>query len=91
MMSFQYTPTCSAPTCGQPAAYKIAAPWSNSTSHELKSYGLACEAHCVSLLARAQLRRKDLRLSFGETVGPVGLYRLEAGKRDADLVRMPDQ
>jgi hypothetical protein len=77
------------PRPAAPTAYKIAAPWSNGISLELKSYGLACEAHCGSLLALAQLR-KGLKLAFGETVGPVGLYRLEPGKRDANLIQMPD-
>ena len=89
-MKFQYIPTCSTPKCGQPAVYKIAAPWSNGTSRELKNYGLACEAHRDSQLALAQLHREDLKLAEGETVGPVGLYKLEAGKRDADLARLPD-
>ena len=80
-MTFQYTPTCSAPKCGQPAVYKIAAAWSNGTSRELKNYGLACEAHRDSQLALAQLHRKDLRLAEGETVGQVGMYKLQPGKR----------
>ena len=89
-MTFQYTPTCSAPRCDQPAAYKIAAPWTNGTSHELKNYGLACESHRDSQLALAQLHRKDLKLADGESVGQVGLYKLQPNKRDAELVRLPD-
>ena len=88
--AFQYQPLCSAPGCGQPAAYKVAAPWSNGVSHELKSYGLACEAHRSSLLARAQLHRQNLPLAEGETLGAVGLYTLEPGRRDAALPRLPD-
>jgi hypothetical protein len=89
-MTFDYTPTCSAPRCTQSAVYKIAAPWTNGTSHELKNYGLACEAHRDSQLALAQLHRKDLKLADGESVGQVGLYRLQPNKRDAELVRLPD-
>jgi hypothetical protein len=88
--AFRYVPTCSAPNCGQPAAYKVAAPWSNGTSHELKNYGLACEAHRDSQFARAQLHRKGLVLAEGETVGNVGLYQLEPDKRDLELKRLPD-
>jgi hypothetical protein len=87
---FRYVPTCSAPHCGQPAVYKVAAPWSNGTSHELKNYGLACEAHRDSQFARAQLHRKGLVLAERETVGSVGLYKLESGKRDLELNRLPD-
>jgi len=87
---FHFQPRCSAPECGQPAEYKVAAPWSNGTSRELKNYGLACEGHRDSLLARAQLHRQGLSVAEGETVGGVGLYRLESGKRDAQLSRLPD-
>ena len=55
---FHYQPKCYAPNCGQPAVYKVAAPWSNGTSHELKNYGLACEAHRDSQLALAQIHRQ---------------------------------
>jgi hypothetical protein len=88
--TFRHEPTCSAPQCDAPAVYKVAAPWSNGTSRELKNYGLACEAHRDSLLALAQIHRQGLKLAEGETVGPVGLYRLAAGKRDAELIRLPD-
>lgn len=89
-ITFQYQPKCSAAKCDQPAAYKVAAPWSNGTSRELKNYGLACEAHRDSQLALAQLHRQGLKLAEGETVGEVGLYQLVAGKRDVDLPRLPD-
>ncbi|MGE3819484.1 MAG: hypothetical protein AB7I30_08615 [Isosphaeraceae bacterium] len=87
---FQYQPRCSSRNCGQPAVYKIAAPWSDGTSHELKNYGLACEAHRLSLLAIAQLHRDGVGLAEGETIGTVGLYLLERGHRDAELRRLPD-
>jgi hypothetical protein len=89
-MTFQYPPTCSAPKCGQAAVYKVAAPWSNGTSRELKNYGLACESHRDSQLALAQIHRQGLTLVEGETLGKVGLYTLEAGRRDGDLTRLPD-
>jgi hypothetical protein len=87
---FHYVPICSAPNCGKPAVYKVAAPWSNGKSHELKNYGLACEAHRDSQFARAQLHCKGLVLAEGETVGTIGLYTLESGKRDLELKRLPD-
>lgn len=88
--TFRYVPTCSASHCAQPALYKVAALWSNGTSHELKNYGLACEAHRDSQFARAQVHRKDLLLAEGETVGSVGVYLLEPGQRDLALERLPD-
>ena len=35
-LNFHYRPTCSAPGCSSPAAYKVAASWSDGTSWELK-------------------------------------------------------
>ena len=87
---FAYQPQCSAEECGRPARYKVAAPWSNGTSHELKNYGLACEAHKESQLARAQVHRQGLALAEGETLGAVGLYQLVSDRRDAQLHRLPD-
>ncbi len=87
---FRYSLTCSSPECGHPAIYKVAAPWSHGRSHELKNYGLACEAHRDSLLTTAKLHRQGLSTAEGEAVGPVGLYHLSAGRRDAQLTRLPD-
>jgi hypothetical protein len=87
---FCYQPLCSAPHCGQPAEFKVAAPWSSGTSHELKNYGLACAAHRDSQFALAKIRRDGLKLAPGETLGAVGLYRLDSGRRDTALERLPD-
>ena len=88
--TFHYVPKCSAPRCGKPAVFKVAAPWSNGTSHELKNYGLACDAHRDSQLALAQVHRQGLALADGETVGSVGLYHLDPDRRDVELRRLPD-
>jgi hypothetical protein len=84
---FRYRPGCSAIDCDQAAVYKIAATWSDGTSRELKNYGLACEAHRDSLLEVARRHHKNLRLSEGETVGPIELYLLLSGCRDAQRSR----
>jgi hypothetical protein len=89
--AFQYQATCTAANCTKPAVYKVAAPWSNGTSRELKNYGLACEEHRDAQLATAQAHRKGLKLAEGETVGQVGLYKVIPGKRDVELPRLPDQ
>jgi len=83
---FRYQPSCNAPDCREPAVYKIAAAWSDGTSHELKNYGLACEAHRDSQLQQARIVHRNLRQAEGETVGPVELYVLREGCRDAELV-----
>jgi hypothetical protein len=88
---FCYRPGCSAPACERPALYKIAATWSDGTSRELKNYGLACENHRESQLTVAQSRLRNLKLSDGESVGPVELYVLRTGCRDVELTRLLDE
>ena len=88
---FCYRPACSATACDRPAHYKIAAAWSDGTSRELKNYGLACEDHRESQLTAAQSRLRALKLSDGESVGPVELYVLRTGCRDVDLTPLADE
>jgi hypothetical protein len=85
---FRYPPTCNAPGCAKPAVYKIAATWSDGTGRELKNYGLACEDHRKVQLDRALRHHQGLRTAEGETMGPVELYLLRDGFRDAELPRM---
>jgi hypothetical protein len=88
---FRYRPSCSAGHCDQPAVYKIAATWSDGSSRELKNYGLTCEAHRVCRLEAARRHHQGLRLSDLETVGPVEVYVLRFGCRDAELIPYADQ
>jgi hypothetical protein len=85
---FCYRAGCSVVGCTAPAAYKVAASWSDGTSRELKNYGLACEVHRDFQLARARAHHGALRLSEGETVGPVEAYVLRPNCRDAELARL---
>ncbi len=89
-LEFRYGPACSAMGCGRPALYKVAASWSDGASWELKNYGLACEEHRMSQLARGQLHRQGLVLADGEVVGQVGLFVLRTDTRDSKLDRLPD-
>jgi hypothetical protein len=88
---FRYIPGCSAPGCDHPAIYKIAAAWSDGTSRELKNYGLVCESHRDVLLTLARSHHQGLKLSDGESVGPVELYVLRTGCRDVELTRLVDE
>jgi hypothetical protein len=88
---FRYIPGCSAPGCDHPAIYKIAAAWSDGTSRELKNYGLVCEPHRGAQLTLARRHHQALRLSDGESVGPVELYVLRTGCRDVELTRLVDE
>ena len=89
-LSFHYQPTCSAPDCSHPAAYKVAASWSDGSGWELKNYGLACDDHRISLLTRAQLHRQGLVLADGESVGEVALFEYSAEAKDAERPRLPE-
>jgi hypothetical protein len=84
---FRYQPLCSDRQCSRPAVYKLAATWSDSSSSELKNYGLTCEIHRESLLDAARRRHEGLKLADDETVGPVELYVLQRGCRDTELRR----
>ena len=88
---FHHQPMCYAEGCEHPAIYKIAAPWTDGTVKELKTYGLVCNAHRAELLTAARERRKGLRTADGESLGEVGLYQLMPGVRDRELTRLPDE
>ena len=90
-LTFDYQPECGIPDCPEAARFKIAAPWSDGTSRELKNYGVSCERHIEDLLARARKHRLSLRLAEGETVGEVSVYPLVHGQRDRDLLLMQDK
>ncbi len=85
---FTYEPACSVPGCTHPAIFKVAAVWSDGTSRELKTYGMACEAHRDEVLSEARERSVGLHLAEGEAVEPVGVYQLLPGFRDAELTRV---
>jgi hypothetical protein len=88
---FRYRASCSASRCDQPAVYKIAATWSDGSSHELKNYGLTCAAHRDSGLEAARRRHQGLKLSDQEIVGPLEVYVLRSACRDAELIRFRDR
>lgn len=85
-----YLVRCSTRGCAEAAVYKIAARWSDGLTEELKTYSLCCAA-CVAVAFR-QSREKQAayRLVAGETLEPPGVYRLERGRRDSQLVRQVD-
>jgi hypothetical protein len=79
---------CSAAGCGHPAAYKIAAAWSDGTFSELKTYGHACPAHLGEVFRAAEARRASYRPAEGESIDELGIYKFEPGKRDRQLQRL---
>jgi hypothetical protein len=85
-----YALVCYRPGCGQPAVYKIAARWSDGITQELKTYALCCPGCLGTCLAASRQRQAACRTTAGETLGPVGIYELCRGRRDAQLVRRED-
>jgi hypothetical protein len=79
---------CSHRSCGKPAAYKIASPWSYGKFNELKCYGLACSEHFGDAFRDAQRRSQLHQPSPDESVGEIGIYRYEKGKLDKQLDRL---
>jgi len=74
--TFHYSIACSSPGCSEAPRYKIAAAWSDGPLRELKNYGLACERHRESLLARALGQRERLAVRDDEQIGPVEVFEL---------------
>lgn len=70
---------CGTPGCGGPAVYKVAATWSAGRFSELKTYGLACEAHYPQTFQDAVRRRKLHPPSAEELQGEIGVFRFEKG------------
>ena len=85
---FHYQPKCSVTGCDRQGLFKVAAPWTYGNLRELKNYGLCCEEHRDALFSRAKSQAESTRLSEGETVGPVGLYQILPGRRDAELTQI---
>jgi hypothetical protein len=85
---FHYTPKCSTLGCGRVGMFKVAAPWSYGNINELKNYGVCCEDHRSALFTRAKTASAGLPSAEGENVGPVGVYSIRPGARDAELSRV---
>jgi len=79
---------CSHPECREPAAYKIAARWTDGRLTELKTYGFACSEHIGLVFRESEQRRREYQPSPGESIEELAIYRHEAGKRDRFLQRL---
>jgi hypothetical protein len=86
-----YPVLCYTPGCGKPAAYKVAARWSDGVTSELKTYGLACEACLPAWFRRACDSCAACRKAPGESLDAPGIYRMSRGERDQKLERLVDK
>jgi hypothetical protein len=80
--------TCSHETCREPAAYKIAARWTDGRLAELKTYGFACSEHLGDVFRVSLARQRHYTPAPGETIEELAIYRYEPGKRDRSLQRL---
>jgi hypothetical protein len=85
-----YNILCYERGCGNEAAYKIAARWSDGVTSELKTYGLVCAACLPAWFRRSLQKQAACRRAPRETLEPPGIYRLQRGQRDLQLERLPD-
>lgn len=79
---------CSHADCREPAAYKVAARWSDGRAAELKTYGFSCSDHLELVFRASEQRRLDYTPSPGEVIEEIAIYRYEPGKRDRQLQRL---
>jgi len=79
---------CSHTDCREPAAYKIAARWSDGRVAELKTYGFACGEHVGVVFRDAEIRWREYSAGPGESIEELAIYRYEPGKRDRSLQRL---
>jgi hypothetical protein len=87
-MSRTHVVVCSHPNCREPAAYKIAARWSDGRLAELKTYGFACSEHIGAVFREAETRRQNYKPAAAESIEELAIYRYEPGKRDRLLQRL---
>jgi hypothetical protein len=85
-----YTIVCLTPGCAHTARYKIAARWTDGITGELKTYALCCEDCLPAWFARSRMKQSACRLAPGELLDPPGIYLLQRGQRDHQLLPLDD-
>ena len=85
-----YPVLCCGTRCDHPAGFKIASRWSDGSTHELKTYALCCAACLPDQFTAAKRRHAACRVAHHETLEPPGVYEMDRGARDRQLVRRAD-
>src|ERR1051326_2237701 len=85
-----YAIFCYSRDCGKLAVYKIAARWSDGVTQELKTYALSCEDCLPEWFRRSRAKQAACRLAPGETLETPGIYTLERGRRDVQILQRHD-
>jgi hypothetical protein len=89
-MLLEYPVVCHRPDCTNLAEFKIAAQWSDGTTHELKTYSLSCAACLPTLFPQSREKQKNCRRTAGETLGKPGVYERQNPRNPRQLARRPD-
>jgi hypothetical protein len=76
--------------CEKLAGYKIAARWSDGITEELKTYALSCEDCLADWFRHSREKQKACRLAARETLETPGIFLLQHGRRDRQLVRLKE-
>jgi len=85
-----YVVKCHSPNCDAPAAFKVAARWSDGITAELKTYSLCCAA-CLPADYRSAVERGErCRRVPGETLEPPAVFEYTRERSDRTLRRMED-
>ena len=79
---------CLMSDCGEPATYKIAAPWSDGRFSELKTYGHACSDHLGLIFRDAEARWLAYEPAPGETIEEIGIFKYDQARADRQLQRL---
>jgi hypothetical protein len=69
-----YPVICQTPDCGEAAAFKVAAAWSDGVTAELKTFALCCESCLPNWFESAKDRQRACRLVDGETLSEPHIY-----------------
>jgi hypothetical protein len=85
-----YQVWCTRADCKNPAAYKIAARWSDGVVAELKTYALVCDDHLRAAFREARDKQAAGHLAPNESLEPPGIFHLRRGQRDQALERLTD-
>ena len=85
-----YPVLCYTRGCGKPAAYKIAARWSDGLTQELKTYALCCPECLGDWFTRSRAKQALCRRAPGEVLESPGIFEWGRDRRDRELPRRPD-
>lgn len=72
------------------AKYKIAAEWTGGGVIELKTFGFADDECLPRVFAAAEARAAKIRLTEGERLSRLQIYRLDPLRHDYELERAPE-